>query len=122
MILTPEELRRHVTTDKDDDVLEDMILAVEKTIKRHTNNSFTRILAEDGGKWPEDIKMGVVKLIKWDLGTGKKVGIASETISRHSVTFESMTDDNSKGGYPDSLMGFLKPYMRARFGQKDVLA
>lgn len=67
--------------------------------------------------YPMDVKMGVVNLMKWELERRDKVGVASETISRHSVTYESMTDDNSIMGYPKSLMGFLKPYMRARFGQ-----
>lgn len=67
--------------------------------------------------YPMDIKMGVVNLMKWELERRDKVGVSSETISRHSVTYESMTDDNSIMGYPKSLMGFLRPYMRARFGQ-----
>lgn len=67
--------------------------------------------------YPMDIKMGAVNLMKWELNNREKVGIASESISRHSVTYESMTEDNSIMGYPKSLMGFLKPYMKARFGQ-----
>lgn len=67
--------------------------------------------------YPMDIKMGVVNLMKWELERRDKVGVSSETISRHSVTYESMTDENSVMGYPKMLMGFLKPYMRARFGQ-----
>lgn len=67
--------------------------------------------------YPMDVKMGVVNLMKWELERREKVGVASESISRHSVTYESMTDDNSIMGYPKMLMGFLKPYMKARFGQ-----
>ena len=67
--------------------------------------------------YPLDIKMGVVNLMKWELERRDKVGVSAETISRHSVTYESMTDENSVMGYPKMLMGFLKPYMRARFGQ-----
>lgn len=67
--------------------------------------------------YPMDVKMGVVDLMKWELNRREKVGVAAETISRHSVTYESMTDDNSIMGYPKALMGFLKPYMKARFGQ-----
>lgn len=117
MILTIEELRRHVETDKADDVLTDMLLAAEQAIRGHTHNSFKRVLESNGGEWPMDIKLGVAKLIEYDLGIGTKAGIASETISRHAVTYESMTDENSTMGYPKRLMGFLKPYMCARFGQ-----
>lgn len=45
------------------------------------------------------------------------VSIQSETISRHSVTYFNMEGDNSSMGFPKSLLGFLKPYMKARFGQ-----
>lgn len=65
--------------------------------------------------YPLDVKMGVVNMLKWDLENRDKVGIQSETISRHSVTYFNMDGDNSSMGYPKSLLGFLKPYMKARF-------
>lgn len=65
--------------------------------------------------YPDDIKMGVVNMIKWDLENRDKVGVQSETISRHSVTYFNMDGDNSIIGYPKSLVGFLKPYKKARF-------
>jgi hypothetical protein len=68
-------------------------------------------------KYPPDVKMGVVNLLKWELNNRDKVGVASETISRHSVTYFDMTGDNSSIGFPVALLGFLKPYKRARFGQ-----
>ena len=66
-------------------------------------------------EYPIDIVMGVVNMLKWDLENRDKVGIQSETISRHSVTYFNMDGDNSALGYPKSLLGFLKPYMKARF-------
>jgi len=68
-------------------------------------------------KYPFDIKMGVVNLLKWEQGNRDKVGIASESISRHSVTYFDMTGDNSTMGFPKTLMGFLLPYKKARFGR-----
>lgn len=65
--------------------------------------------------YPMDIKMGIVNLMKWEMENRDKVGIQSETISRHSVTYFNMDGDNSIMGYPKSLMGFLRPYMKARF-------
>ena len=65
--------------------------------------------------YPFDVQMGVVNMLKWDLNNRDKVGIASESISRHSVTYFNMDGDNSSIGYPKSLVGFLKPYMKARF-------
>ena len=65
--------------------------------------------------YPMDVKLGVVNMLKWDLENRDKVGIQSETISRHSVTYFNMDGDNSIMGYPKSLLGFLVPYMKARF-------
>ena len=65
-------------------------------------------------QYPNDVKMGVVNLIKWDISNREKVGVKSETISRWSVTYFDL-ESNSLLGYPASLLGFLKPYMKARF-------
>lgn len=63
--------------------------------------------------YPPDVRIGAVEMLKWDLE--KKVGVQSETISRHSVTYFNMDGNNSVMGYPKSLMGFLKHYCKARF-------
>ena len=65
--------------------------------------------------YPDDVIMGVVNLYKWEQENRAKVGIQSETISRHSVTYFNMDGENAVMGYPKSLLGFLKPYMKARF-------
>lgn len=66
-------------------------------------------------EYPIDVVMGAVNMMKWDLENREKVGIQSETLSRHSVTYFNMDGENSLMGYPKSLLGFLKPYMKARF-------
>ena len=66
--------------------------------------------------YPADVKLGVANMLKWQLDNGDKVGVASETISRHSVTYFDMTGDNSVAGFPKALTGFLRPHMKARFG------
>ena len=66
-------------------------------------------------EYPDDVKLGVVNMLNWDLNNRDKVGVQSETISRHSVTYFNMDGDNSIMGYPKSLLGFLKPYKKARF-------
>lgn len=174
MIISIEELKEYITTDKTDSVLEAQLQALELLIRKYTNNNFQQrnirfkcpVMAtklyletdflqvgdtiqisdslysngvydikkkEDGfldvGEslfdesevlvtkvvYPADVKMGVVNMMKWDLENREKVGIQSETISRHSVTYFNMDGDNSLIGYPKSLVGFLKPYMKARF-------
>ena len=118
MIMTVEELRQHVDTAVEDQALEARLQALELSIQGHTNNNFRKYMGDDGLiNYPADVKMGVVNLMKWELTSRDTVGVASDTISRHSVTYFDMTGDNSAMGYPRVLMGFLKPYMRARFGQ-----
>lgn len=62
-----------------------------------------------------NIKMGVVNLLRWEAVNRDKVGIQSESISRHSVTYADATGENFVMGYPKAMLGFLKPYIRARF-------
>lgn len=176
MLMTAEELKQFITTDKPDTVLEAMLQALELAIRGYTNNNFQnryyrRNADISGGElyniealnpfgegdtvqisgsklnnglytvksadstnmklnepvkdekgvlitkvtYPMDVKMGAARLIQWDLENSGKVGIQSETISRHSVTYFNMDGDNSVMGYPKSLMGFLMPYRKARF-------
>lgn len=68
-------------------------------------------------EYPADVKMGVVNLLKYDLESREKAGVQSETISRHSVTYQAQDASNTVQGYPLHLMGFLKHYKKARFGQ-----
>lgn len=82
---------------------------VNETVLNETDVLVTKI------EYPLDVQLGVVNMLNWDLNNRDKVGIQSETISRHSVTYFNMDGDNSTLGYPKSLLGFLKPYMKARF-------
>lgn len=117
MLMTVAELRRFVETEEVDEVLEAKLQALELSIQGYTNNNFKRVIEEHGGEYPMDVKLGAVNMMKWELNNRDKVGVSSETISRHSVTYFDMTGDNSSMGYPKSLLGFLLPYKRARFGR-----
>lgn len=117
MIMTVDELRRYVNTDEEDQVLEARLQALALLIQGYTNNNFHKYEVDGVIEYPMDIKMGVVNLMKWDMNNRDKVGVQSESISRHSVAYYDMGTDNSVMGYPKALMGFLKPYMRARFGR-----
>lgn len=66
-------------------------------------------------EYPADITAGVTNLLIWEQKNRDKVGVKSETLSRHSVTYYDQDTNNTIMGYPVSLMGFLKPYMKARF-------
>lgn len=84
-------------------------IIVDKDVKDEYGVFATKVV------YPPDIKFGIVGMIKWDFENRSKIGIQSETISRHSVTYFNMDGDNSIMGYPKSLLGFLKPYKKARF-------
>ena len=173
MIISVEELKQYITTDKTDQELEAMLQAFELSIRAYTNNNFqingirsygtfedgflycdtsklkdgdtvqitesvlneglivVKDMNEEGFPvegsldefevlvtkvvYPSDVKQGVVNLVKWELKNRPKVGIQSETISRHSVTYFNMDGENSLMGYPKSLLGFLRHYKKARF-------
>lgn len=67
--------------------------------------------------YPYDVMMGTVSLMRWELEAREKSWIQSETISRHTVNYLNLDAWNSEMGYPKSLIGFLAPYMKARFGR-----
>lgn len=66
-------------------------------------------------QYPASFKEGVINLMMWDVQNREKVGIQSETLSRHSVTYFQQDVNNQLMGYPITLLGFLKPYIKARF-------
>lgn len=117
MILAVEELRGLIPDlTESDSVLRLKLDAIEKAIKGATNNGFERYMDCDGNiVWPDDIKYGVLELIKWDQQYRAKMGVQSETISRHSVTYAGVSADQMEAGYPAYLMAFLDPYRKARF-------
>ena len=174
MIISVEDVKKFITTNQPDAVLEAKLQALEALIRQYTNNNFQKrnirtrcqvmsqmlytdyphigvgdtvqiseSIYNDGVyvvqsiednlltldkkltdesevlvtkvEYPIDVVMGVVNLLKWDLDNRDKVGIQSETISRHSVTYFNMDGDNSTMGFPKSLLGFLNVYKRARF-------
>lgn len=114
MIISVDELRQFVKTDEADPILQAKLEGLESFIKKYTNNKFVNRETFQTD-YPPDIKSGLINLMKWELENRDKVGVASETISRHSVTYFDQSATNTDGGFPIALLGFLKPYVRARF-------
>ncbi len=85
-------------------------MTLNKNVYDHQCQLVTKI------EYPNAIVQGVINLMKWEVTGRDKVGIQSESISRHSVTYFNMDSSNQVMGYPVSLLGFLKPFMKARFG------
>ena len=186
MLMTVEELRQFITTDKSDTVLEAMLQTLELTIRRYTNNNFqnrgfrceadiragvfmseslipfavgdTIMVSESDlqseslavvtevndltfttdSEWadednvlvtkvvyPMDVKLGAANIIDWQLrnqamnsGDTSAAPKASETISRHSVTYvtdATESDLSAEFGVPRKHVAFLKGYKKARF-------
>lgn len=67
-------------------------------------------------EYPYDVVDGCVELLDYDCNyrNKSKRGIASETISRHSVSYIQANNSNTLKGYPAHLLGFLEPYVRWR--------
>lgn len=66
-------------------------------------------------QYPKDVIAGAVRMMNWMVTMGDKTGVASETLSRHTVTYAGVDASNTVMGYPVSLMGSLGPYRKARF-------
>lgn len=66
--------------------------------------------------YPKDIVLGVVDVMSWMLkNPSAKAGVSSETISRHSVTYQGNAEFDADIGCPVRLLAFLNQYKKARF-------
>ena len=68
-------------------------------------------------EYPIDVIEGAIDLLDWELlKQGKELtGVASESISRHNVSYVQRTNDNTISGYPIELFNFCENYKKARF-------
>lgn len=64
--------------------------------------------------YPADVLFGAAMMIQYDIDNAGREGVASETISRHSVSYVALGDSNSLMGYPTKLTSFLRPYRRVK--------
>lgn len=87
----------------------DDFFRVDKDLYRYSDNLVTKV------EYPADVRSGVIDLLKWEIKNRQKVGIKSETLSRYSVSYFDQDANNQVMGYPVALLGFLKPYIKARF-------
>lgn len=87
--------------------VEDGTFTVEEDIKDEGDVIVTKIV------YPADVIDCAINLMEWEVKHRQKVGIKSETLSRHSVTYE----DSSQmfNGYPVGILNALNLYKKARF-------
>ena len=102
-----------IMIDKDICVIEDIndkIITINKSLLSSTNCIITKVV------YPQDIVLGVVDVMSWVLANpSQKAGISSETLSRHSVTYQNNTEFDNDIGCPSRLLSFLNQYKKARF-------
>lgn len=89
------------------DEVEDGTFTVEEEVKDERDVLVTKII------YPEDVIDCVINLMEWEVKHRQKVGIKSETLSRHSVTYEDSTQ--MFNGYPVGILNALNLYKKARF-------
>ncbi len=77
----------------------------------YTNQLITKI------EYPIDVIEGAIEILDWELikKGREKSNIASESISRHNVSYVQRTNDNTINGYPIELFNFCNEYKKARF-------
>lgn len=81
-------------------------IQVDKSLYEVEKNLVTKIV------YPADVKQCAADLYRWKQTNGKKVGIKSETLSRHSVTYEDSA--SLYMGYPVGILNGLLLHRKAR--------
>lgn len=81
-------------------------IQVNALLKNVDHNIVTKVY------YPPDVVQCAIDLYKWKQTMGDKVGIKSETISRHSVTYEDSA--TLYMGYPVGILNGLCLYKKAR--------
>lgn len=90
--------------------ISDDTLTISETLMDSKDALVTKIV------YPKDIQLGVVDVMTWILSNpSSKAGISSETLSRHSVTYQGNAEFDSDIGCPIRLLSFLNQYKKARF-------
>lgn len=87
--------------------LDEKFITVDKDLIDEPHVLVTKV------EYPADVVDCAVKLLEWETKHGGKVGVKSETLSRHSVTYEDST--TLFMGYPVGILNGLHMHMKARF-------
>ena len=86
---------------------DDSTFTVEESVNDEGNVLVTKIV------YPDDVIDCALNLLEWNIKHRGKIGVKSETLSRHSVTYE---DSSSMfNGYPKGILNAVDLYRKARF-------
>lgn len=86
-----------------DEQIKSLIPQVEEWIAGYTNQD----MPDKDGKYPRGYEKVAIEMIGYDLNNIDKVGIKSETLSRHSITYAGDSRD-----YPVSITKGLRRRLR----------
>ena len=86
MLITVEELRQYITTDKTDKVLADMLEALELSIRESTNNNFQRIAYRQVAT----IKNGVLEVAAVPFRIGDTIQISNSPLNAGLYTIKEV--------------------------------
>ena len=87
---------------------DDSTFTVEETVKDEDDVLVTKVV------YPADVIDCAINLLDWEVKYRDKVGIQSETLSRHSTSYFNLDGNNSFMGYPKALLGCLAAYRKCR--------
>lgn len=85
---------------------DDSTFTIEEAVKDENDVLVTKIV------YPADVIDCCVNLIEWEVNNRGKVGIKSETLSRHSVTYEDSA--SMFRGYPKGILSAVSHYRKVR--------
>lgn len=86
---------------------DDTTFTVEEDIMEENAVLVTKV------KYDEDVIDCALNLLEWDIKHRDKIGVKSETLSRHSVTYEDSA--SMFGGYPKGILCAVDFCRKARF-------
>lgn len=89
-----------------DAVTDDTTFMVKEDVKDEDRVLVTKVV------YPADVIDCCVNLLEWEVNNRGKVGIKSETLSRHSVTYEDSA--SMFRGYPKGILSTVSHYRKVR--------
>lgn len=85
----------------------DESFTVEEAVVDESNVLVTKV------SYPADVVDCALNLLDWEIKNRQKVGVKSETLSRHSVTYEDSA--SMFHGYPKGILSALRLHKKVRF-------
>ncbi len=108
MITTLDKARTILGVTDSDALIEELIPMVEADYLLIRNKAFDEVDGEV--VYPTGAEFTAIKMIGYHLKTQGQQGIASESLSRHSVTYQTSSLSGALGSYPPMITASIKRY------------